>query len=567
MKGKSLDRWLLVNYAGYPFAPNSLFPDNGLANLAGVLREAGKTPLILDFATVSVLERLSSPHMQRSLAKTWDTLFPAAPEPGARSAPRAGRVAKTCALARLHRADVARSRLQARLLAELAEQLSERVQRDSIDAVGFKLWNGDGMEGSITLARELRHRCPGVKIFAGGPQVDTFMERIPQRYDVFDALVYGEGEETVRMLAEAGAEPSAYPGIPNLLFREGNTVRRTESRIVGDLDSLPAPVYTPDVYPAMEADEKIRILVIDESRGCSNSCAFCIHPVKSHRSLRVRSTEQLVRDVERMATECRTRTFRFAGSCTPYPVLNDFARAILDGKHRVLYSSFAHIRHSEEADFETMRASGCVSLFYGIESGSQAVLDRMRKGIQTDMIAPAVRRAREAGIFTVGSLIYPAPGDDETTEQETLALLAEAQPDALTVQTAVVVPGTDWYADPGRFGIVMRDRDAYADAAMRWKAKLLMPPPFWAPLPVAVNGVPFKQALKKTSAFIRRIEESGIPTSISDDVYLMSHRLGIDPVAFRDRARRAFFVGDAADVREMVAGINARLEAPDPVTR
>jgi len=92
---------------------------------------------------------------------------------------------------------------------------------------------------------------------------------------------------------------------------------------------------------------------------------------------------------------------------------------------------------------------------------------------------------------------------------------------------------------------------------MVWKIKLVLPPSFWDPLPVWIDGHNYRQVLRKAMAFSRRLAALGIPTAISDETYLMSVKAGMDPVAFRDRILRAFFCGDADDVAALVAAINA----------
>ena len=71
---ESLNKWLLVNYAGYPFTSSSLMPDNGLANLAGVIIAHGGDVEILDYGTVSTVSRMTSPELRNRLTRAWDTL-------------------------------------------------------------------------------------------------------------------------------------------------------------------------------------------------------------------------------------------------------------------------------------------------------------------------------------------------------------------------------------------------------------------------------------------------------------------------------------------------------------
>jgi anaerobic magnesium-protoporphyrin IX monomethyl ester cyclase len=550
MANAALDRWLLVDYAGYPYAPNSLMPDNGLANLAGALVADGREVEILDYCTVSTLRRMTTPALTGRLTKAWNALR--RPAGGGLQALR-----QLLLLPGLQQCERERQRLLDGLVAAVTEEILDRIRSRGVQAVGFKLWNGDGFEGAVRMAHAIRARAPGVKLFAGGPQVDFFMERILARHACFDAVVYGEGEETIRLLAQSGADPAAYAAIPNLLFAGAGAVCRTEMRMVSRLDDLPPPVYDPAVYPAMRGDEKIKIMVVDESRGCRNNCAFCIHPIKSHRDLRTKSVPRLIEEVSLLLRQPGCRTFRFAGSCTPYSLLNGFAAELLNRDMRVEYASFAHIRDSQEADFALMRRSGCLALFFGIESGSQRILDRIiHKGIKVDEIAQTIRRVKAAGIFAVGSLIHPAPGEDAESEAQTLRVLAEERPDAVTLQAPVVAPRTEWFESPEQHGVRIDDRERYLDAAMEWKIKLVLPASFWTPLPVRIDGKSYRSILKQTVRFSRRLAELGVPTAISDETYLMSRKCGMDPVAFRDEVVRAFFCGDGDTIAAFTARIN-----------
>ncbi len=547
--GGEIKRWLLVNYAGYPFAPNSLMPDNGLANLAGIIRDRGGEVEILDYGTVSTVARMTSPALERHLARAWNTLNRPGRDP-------LTALRKLTALARLPGAERERMRLQDKLVDEIGTELITRIKLRNIQAVGFKLWNGDGLACSAVLAGRIRKACPSVRIFGGGPHVDLFQERLLGLYPCFDALVYGEGEETLHHLFSDGGDPGAYPAIPNLIYRDGGTIRMTPETMVGNLDTLPMPAYDPDLYPAMAGNEKIKIIVIDESRGCRNNCAFCIHPVKSHNSVRLKSIGRLMEEVQHLDRKWGIRSFRFAGSCTPYSLLNEFAGEVVKQSLTLNYSSFAHIHHSSEADFELIRKSGCTALFFGIESGSQGILDRMGKRITKADITSALQRARKAGLFTVGSLIFPAPGDTDETAAETLDLVRTLDLGSVTLQPPIVIPRTRWFEHPEAHGFRIADKERYLNTGMTWKVKLQLPPAFWDPLPITLDGQSYRKMLGRTSAFSKQLAVLGIPTSISDENYMMSRLAGLDPVTFRNRSLAAFYAGDTVTIRTLVETIN-----------
>jgi len=551
MNARTLDSWLLVNYAGYPYTPSCLLPDNGLANLAGVLVRDGRRVKILDYATASVFSRFTPPVTSARLLRTWEKICAAKSKPLS-VWDRLGMMAS------LHRGERSRRHQQRRVLAQLGQELIETIRQNGIDAVGFKLWNGDGVVGSVELARMIRREFPGIRIFGGGPQVDMFLERILDHYDVFDAVVYGEGEESIARLAASGANPDSFETIPNLIYRRDGRTIRTEHRIVASLDELPKAIYDPDVYPAMKGDEKIRIIVIDESRGCRNHCAFCIHPAKSDHKLRIKSIPRLmeeIRNLERYGISA----FRFAGSCTPYSLLEDVAVALKREDRKVRYTSFAHVRGSDKADFKALKESGCLALFFGVESGSQPILDAMRKGTRVETARAGLTAAREAGVMTIAGLIHPAPGETESSARETLEFMKAVNPSGAAVTPPTVMPRTAWIDDPHAFGIEV-DHERYLAEAIDWKVKMLMPPTFWSKLPFTIDGKSHGQILKETMAFTNEIERAGIATAITDESCLMSAACGMPIDEFRQASRMAFFAGHGQRAGELVRAINAGVQ-------
>src|SRR3990172_11782340 len=78
---------------------------------------------------------------------------------------------------------------------EKAREITDIIRRRKIDFLGFKLWMGQSFENGIKLAKNIKSRNPGIRIFAGGSRVDYFRGNIYKVTDVYDVLAYGEGEE------------------------------------------------------------------------------------------------------------------------------------------------------------------------------------------------------------------------------------------------------------------------------------------------------------------------------------------------------------------------------------
>jgi radical SAM superfamily enzyme YgiQ (UPF0313 family) len=541
-----LKNWLLINYAGFPYTPTSLMPDNGLANLAGAIKEAGGTSLILDYSTVSVLQQLTSPDLTRKLIPIYVS--------GNQDKEKLSILKTVVNLVTLYGCERERNARLSKHRRQVIDQISAGILTRNISAVGFKLWNGDGILGSIQIANTLRKRFPGLKIFGGGPHVDIFMENL-LTFEAFDAFVYGEGENTVKQLCASDGTKAELREIKNLIYRDQGQTVKTAGEIIANLDELPMPLYDPETYPAMAGDEKIKIIVLDESRGCNNHCAYCIHPIKSNQCIRVKSTERLLKEIKRAKDLYQAQVFRFAGSSTPFKLLNEFASAVTRSRTSITYSSFGHIRDSHEADFNLLKESGCRAMFFGIESGSSKILAKLCKGIEPGKIAETIDRVKEAGIFMVGSLIFPTPGETDETKEETLELLSKHKPDAAPIHFPIIIPRTDWYENPQKYGLSF-DKRKYLLASLQWKAKMIMPPMFWSELPFSMDGKKYHAIIAESAAFIKMVEKLGICTSMTDEMYIMSLMLERDHNVFRSDVRRLFFTGDYPAIKEMVATMN-----------
>ncbi|MCD6219892.1 radical SAM protein [Candidatus Calescamantes bacterium] len=537
MKSKKV---ILVSYSGYPFSPTNFLPDNGLANLAGALISEGYKVKILDYNTPQLIKRLFPPSFSRKFTPFIKKIF------------EENRVNVRDGWRLLQWERRLRNHWDKEVI-NIGKELCEMVRNENPLLIGFKLWNGDGFSGTVTLAKMIKKYFPHLPVIGGGPHVDIFREYILKDSPYFDVLVYGEGELTITSLAHYFfSETGKLKSIPNIIFRSNNDFILTPQKWISNLDSLPYPVYDPDVYPSMEGDEKkIKMFVIDESRGCNNKCFFCIHPVKSGK-LRLKSPERVVEELKRLKEKFHTRIFRYAGSSTPLRILRKIAEIIIRENLNIEYTTFGHIRGSNLEDFKILKNSGCYAMFFGIESGNQEILDEvMNKNVKVENIKKSLLQAKEAGIFVAGSLIYPSPGENEKTMKETLQLLEETKPDSTPVQFPLLTPHTTWGKTPEKYGFKLScSYEKFLKIALRYKIKFLFPPQFWVPFPYLIGGAPFRTCMKKLAEFEKNIENLGILTTVSDEMALLAKYAGLSPWKFRDEYRNLIVTGNADNIEE-----------------
>jgi len=541
---------ILVNYVGYPASARSLVLDNGLANLAACLLEKGHETKILDYATVTTIKRLF-PHAYKDELETLTGRIMNAFKKESSPDPKD--------LDAFYKIDGKIDQWQKEKVQDIAKEIKEYVIVHGIDFVGMKLWLGDGLEGSIAIAEVLKKEIPGLPIFAGGPHVDSFREKIFDLTNAFDVLVYGEGEETITMLADYVEGKKKLEDISNLIYKKNGHVIANPVKRVDDLDNLPFPIYDDDVYLAAKGNQKIKIIFIDESRGCPNACSYCIHPSKSGNSYRTRDAKKVVDEMQEISSKYKVNAFKFAGSNPPPYLKRQIAKEILRRKLNTTYTCFGHVGGAPKEDFALLKKSGCISIFFGIESGSQEILDKsMNKGVKIEEIRKAIKACKKTGLSVIGSVIVPAPWETEEHRQETLNLLLDIKLDSVMVCFPKIVLGIDWVKHNEKYCFdIPKESKEFWKIVMTYKVKWFYPPTLWKSIPhYILNKKPFAELAKETLAFEYTLRKKGYLTDVTDDEWLIAKYSGKSPGEFKAVSNRYLSTGNFNEVGRLVKTIN-----------
>jgi len=549
---------LLVNYVGYPLVISNLMPDDGLASLAACLKEAGHETKIFDYSTVDTIERLF-PHKYKD--KLEEIMG------GITKNLENNLTPSTSLMNCFYDLDQKILEFHKEKTKEIASEINNYIKNNDIDFVGFKLFLGEGFFGSINIANELKKQNPKLKIFGGGPQVDWFKGLIynVQNSDVFDALAQGEGEETVVQLAEHVKRERKLEDINNLIYKKNGNILVTDIKRIKDLNNLPFPMYDVETYPAMKGDNKIKIILLDESRGCPNSCNFCIHPLKSGNQWRTKKPERIVNEIEEISSKYNTTVFRFAGSNTPPSLHKNVAREIIKRKLNVTYSGFGHSGNAYIENFELLKKSGCYALLFGLESGSQYILENSinkrscGKPLKLSEVEESVNLCKKNGIYAVTSLIFPAPLETEQTKKEGLEFVIKLKPDSAVISLPGVVLGTEWEKNHEKYNIELPRPESLGVDLMSHKPKFTYPPILWDPIPYKINGKEFKEYMRESNEFALELEKSGILMHMTDEMIVMAKYSGMPVKDFRDKSRHYLSLGDYTNLRSLINTINSNI--------
>ncbi len=288
-----------------------------------------------------------------------------------------------------------------------------------------------------------------VLVVVGGSHV-TFQDmQVLHECPAIDVVVRGEGEITMNELLEAHVNHNDFVDILGVAFRKNNTPIRTPDRPpIEDLDSIPFPAYDL-LHLSRYFKSNARFTTMLTSRGCPYGCTFCSSSRIAGKRWRGRLPENVIRKVKLLEEKYGVREVEFIDDLFTYDVTR--VRAICEGlkeegpKVGWTCSTRANIlsRHPEMAEW--LRSAGCHTLYMGVESGSQRVLNAMRKGITLGQVEHAVEVAKNAGLELVLSFMFGYPGETELEANETMDLACRLDPEVAQFTICTPYPGTPLY--------------------------------------------------------------------------------------------------------------------------
>ncbi len=260
---------------------------------------------------------------------------------------------------------------------------------------------------------------PDVITIMGGPHVSFDFQDGLVQYPEIDIMVIGEGEKTIQALLPAIRDRKSLHHIKGIAFMENDEVFFTgRSDFIKDLDALPLPAR--HLLPLSRYQALDFPVSIITSRGCPNQCIFCQGRRMVGNKVRYRSIPRIVDEIEQFMDYGFTR-FNIADDFFTFNTkrVNAFCNEMKSRNLKCHWSAFARADSVDKNLLETMLDAGCTSVLFGIESGNQEILNRIRKRITLDKIEKAVADCKDVGMDVFGSLIVGLPGETLETLQET----------------------------------------------------------------------------------------------------------------------------------------------------
>ncbi|NQU94916.1 MAG: radical SAM protein [Candidatus Omnitrophica bacterium] len=335
-----------------------------------------------------------------------------------------------------------------------ADKISEKdfikkLEEHNYDLVGITTTTPTFNE-AISLSKLVKKYSKALTVL-GGIHVTALPEE-SMKFDSVDFIVKGEGERTIVELADYLEGRRGPESIDGIYYRKNGKVHKNKDReLIDNLDEVPFPArhlcnnrnYT---YPDTLATPVFPIIT---SRGCPARCTYCAGSCIFKRKFRTRSPKNIVDEIEYLVREFGAKEIHIWDD--NFALIKSRVIRIKDEiKKRNLRLNFAvpdgmRIDSVDEELLSALKEMGIYSIAFGIESGSQKILDRIKKGIKLERIEEVFKITRKYGIEIWAFFIMGLPGETADDIRKTIEFAKKINPDIAKFHILKPFPGTEVY--------------------------------------------------------------------------------------------------------------------------
>lgn len=308
-------------------------------------------------------------------------------------------------------------------------------------------------------------------IILGGPHITLQAERVLQECEHIDYGVVGEGEATFSQFLDAFLlkDEVELTSIDGLIGRNSKGIVKGKPRaLLSDLDQLPFPdrslLKNDAYYWSVPHRGKLKFTTLSSARGCPFACVFCSEHTMFGRSVRFRSPENVVEEIDFLVNRMKLNMIGFVDDTFTLDKerVIDLCERIQARKLDVKMDCWTHANTVDEKVLSAMKEAGFVRVCFGIESGDPEVLKRTRKNVTLERLREAFRLAKKVGLETCGYAILGLPFETRESAMNTIRFMQSLTTmDYGFFSIASPLPGTEMYemAKRGEGGLRLLTED------------------------------------------------------------------------------------------------------------
>lgn len=349
----------------------------------------------------------------------------------------------------------------------VAEELSisdfvEAVKKTSSDIIIIEC-STPSIRYDLLTAEKVKEEISDIVVVLVGSHPSFFHKEILMENEFVDVICRGEFDLTVRDIAVALSNGGELREIKGISFRDGRGVHVNEERpLIENLDELPFPARRTvkiEPYLAGICTGNMPTTMVS-SRGCPYKCVYCLWPRTLYgRVFRARSPENVVAEIEELVKEYHVDEIYFDDDCLTLNKKRLLKICALIKKRdiEVKWICQSRVDTVDEEMLKEMKEAGCHYIEFGVESGSQEILNAMKKGMRLESVRKAFALCKKIGIKTQAYFLFGVPGENYGTFRKTVEFAKELDPDSAQFALAIPHPGTELYQACGEKGWLKYD--------------------------------------------------------------------------------------------------------------
>lgn len=307
------------------------------------------------------------------------------------------------------------------------EEIIDRIKSSAFDIVC--------LTGLVTeylqikwIVDQFRKFHPDNPIVLGGGLATIVPKLILEKFDV-DVLIIGEGENTIKELVSAIESDETLTNVDGIIFKDKGVIHRNKPRkIIENLDDIHFPAW--ELFPLEKYlnnpylrlfNKNLRTTQIITSRGCPYNCIYCFKDMWGQR-FRKRSADNIIEEIKWLKDKFNITGIQILDDLFVMDKkrVYEFCDKLIEQKIEITWVANGRVNLMDKPLLEKMRSAGCRVMCYGIESGSQEILDSMNKGVTVTQAEKAVQETWKAGILPHGYLMIGMIGETKKTIKDTV---------------------------------------------------------------------------------------------------------------------------------------------------
>ncbi len=342
------------------------------------------------------------------------------------------------------------------------------IQKERPEVVGVSIGTQMQLFAGLTFCKMIKTEFPEIHVTVGGNVITRLQEEWPKHSEffkqIFDTAILYEGEHALLWLLEALADERTWEQVPNLMWSKQDVVQVNPEVYTEKTTALPLPDF--DGLPLDSYFVPVRILPYLATRGCYwGRCTFCDHGQGYFDQYRGKPAHDVVREIKALKEKFHADHFLFSDESYPPALFKKVTQLLIEEQVNIKWTTLIRFEESlqDPKIWQQAVESGCCTLYYGMESANERVLELMDKHARKSVIENNLREAAKAGIWNHVMAFYGFPGETREEAEETRQFLLDNKRVIHSVEVFYFVAyrHTPMVRNPDKFGITIHKQDEY----------------------------------------------------------------------------------------------------------